>query len=291
MSLAKDEVGAIRQLAFESLGDLDAAVALPLLIAGFDDRDMGARQAAVQSAARVAPEEAKQAIVALLEDLRPDMRFQAVVELARLRVSPELIAAKLSDGDPEVRAVTARSLAALGARSHCDDIARLLDDSSSATRVEATLALAALGDRGAIEPLRHHLMHRDTMFEAASALGELQATEATEELAALASRTFLSPIIKAAAAGALVRLGDRRGTETLRAILRSWRIEARSFAIVLAGELELVELADDLVALLQSRRRFDRSAMKATLTRLAPQSVTATKALESLAEFGDNRDA
>ncbi len=288
LSLAHDSVGAIRRLAFESLGKLENAAALPALVAGFGDRDPSARQAAVQAAARVAPNEAKAVIEPLLDDIRADMRFQSVVALAGLEVVPGVIAARLTDADSEVRAITARSLGMLDARAYADAIAKLLSDPAPAARLEATLALAAFGDRRAIEPLRRALQHRDTMFEAATALGELKATEAREDLAQLAGRRFVSPILRAAAAGALVRLGDPRGAASLGTILRSWRIEARSFAITLVGELDLIELLDDLIALAHCRRRYDVETMKAVLARFSGRSAAAKKALESLADFGDN---
>lgn len=288
LSLAHDPVGEIRRLAFESLGELRDTAALPVLVAGFDDRDPSARQAAVQAAVRVAPGEAKDVIEPLLDDIRADMRFQAVVALAQLNVTPDVIAGRLTDTDAEVRAITARSLGVLDARRHADAVARLVHDPSPGTRFEATLTLAGFGDRRAIEPLRRALQHRDTMFEAATALGELKATEAREELAQLAGRRFISPILRAAAAGALLQLGDPRGVDALRAILRSWRIEARSFAAGLVGELEVTELLDDLIALARSRRRYDVGTMKASLACFAGKSAAADKALESLADIGEN---
>ncbi len=52
--LAKDQVGAVREAAYESLGALAAMEGLATLQEAFDDEHMGARQAAVLASGRIA---------------------------------------------------------------------------------------------------------------------------------------------------------------------------------------------------------------------------------------------
>ena len=85
--LAKDEIGAVREAAYESLGILVATGALGTLLNAFDDQHMSARQAAVLAAGRVAPEESLDAIAALLDDARPEMRFSAIWGISKVTTS------------------------------------------------------------------------------------------------------------------------------------------------------------------------------------------------------------
>ncbi|MBW2374885.1 MAG: hypothetical protein JRF55_02690, partial [Deltaproteobacteria bacterium] len=84
------------------------------------------------------------------------------------------------------------------------------------------------------------------------------------------------------AARALVRLGDPAGIEVLRKLVRSWRIEARQYAVQLVGELELTALVPDLARALRRARRAERPVYETTLEQLAPKSDAAKALLASL---------
>jgi HEAT repeat protein len=283
LTLTTDPVGAVREVAYEAVGELGAREALPRLLEAFGDAHVGARQAAVLAAGRVAPSEAAEAIEALLEDNRPEMRFSAIWTLSRFgNARREHLSLGLNDTDEEVRLLTIECIGELSGKSHAEAIAALLEDPSSPVRFAAASALAALGDSRGAPTLRAALTSADRAFDAAIGLGNLEDHASLEELAALARRRFGSPILRAAAARALVRLGDPLGARVIGGILRSWRIEARQYAVQLVGELGLVSLLPDLAKALRRSADTEQPVYEATLEQLAPQSPEARALLASM---------
>ena len=283
LTLAKDDVGAVREAAYESLGALAAMEGLGTLLDGFDDQHMGARQAAVLAAGRVAPEEGVDAIAALLDDSRPEMRFSAIWTLSYLGAGhADRIAGGLSDEDEEVRLLAVQCLGDLGATGDVDAVAGLLEDPSDAVRFAAATALAALGDTRAAPTLRAALSRPDRAFPAAIGLGDLGDRDSLGALTRLANHRWRSPILRAAAARALIRLGDPAGIEVIRKIVRSWRIEARQYAVQLVGDLGLTSLVPDLARAFRRSRKAERPVYEATLEQLAPKSAEAKALLASL---------
>ena len=68
----------------------------------------------------------------------------------------------------------------------------------------------------------------------------------------------------------------------IRKIVRSWRIEARQYAVQLVGELGLTSLVPDLARALKRSRKTERPVYETTLEQLAPKSTEATALLASL---------
>ncbi len=283
LSLARDEVGAVREAAFESLGALGAREGLSALLEAFDDEHTGARQTAVLAVGRVAPDAGIDAIAALLEDPRPEMRFSAIWTLSYLGAEQsERVAAALDDRDAEVRTLAIQCLGELGATGKVDAIARCLDDASDSVRFAAATSLASLGDARGASTLRASLSEPDRAFAAAVGLGDLADRDSLAALTRLAKHRWRSPILRAAAARALVRLGDPAGTEVIRRIVRSWRIEARQYGVELVGELGLTSLLPDVTRALRKSRKAERPVYETTLEQLAPKSERAKALLASL---------
>jgi HEAT repeat protein len=276
-------MGAVREAAYESLGILGAAESLSILHEAFEDVHMGARQAAVLAAGRVAPEEGTDAIASLLRDTRPEMRFAAIWTLSCLGADhSDRIAEGLMDQDEEVRLLSVQCLGELGASGSADALAGLLGDPSDAVRFAAATALAALGDARGARVLRTALARPDRAFPASIGLGDLEDHDSRGALTRLAQHPWRSPILRAAAARALVRLGDPAGIEVIRKIVRSWRIEARQYAVQLVGELGLIQLVPDLARALRKSKDAERSVYETTLEQLAPTSMEARALLASL---------
>ncbi|MGD8605916.1 MAG: HEAT repeat domain-containing protein [Myxococcales bacterium] len=288
LALAEDPVGTVREAAFESLGVLEAKEGLSFLIEAFEDPHAGARQAAVLAAGRVAPERGADAIMRLLDDPRPEMRFAAIWTLSSLgEAHAPAVAQGLEDPDEELRLVALQCLGDLGANDYVDSMARLLDDPAHAVRFGAASALAALGDRRGASTLRAALRRSDLAFPAAIGLGDLADHDSADELRRLAQHRWRSPILRAAAARALVRLGDPLGIAVIRRLVRSWRIEARQYAVQLVGELGLTMLIPDLARALKRSRKAERPVYEATLEELASQSPEAVALLAHLRQ-GDH---
>jgi len=283
LALARDEVGAVREAAYESLGTLAATEGLSTVLDAFEDEHRGARQAAVLAVGRIAPEEGADAVAALLDDARPEMRFSAIWTLSHLGLEHSgRIADGLRDDDAEVRLLAVQCLGELGANGNVDAIAELLQDPSDAVRFAAATALAALGDARGAPALRAALARADRAFPAAIGLGDLEDRESLAALTHLAKHRWRSPILRAAAARALVRLGDPAGIEVIRKIVRSQRIEARQYGIQLVGELGLTALVPDLARALRRSRKAERPVYETTLEQLAPKSAEAKALLASL---------
>lgn len=290
--ILEDESGPLRQAAAESLGELGLPSSLAMVLAALRDPHAGVRQAAITAAARIGGDDARKSLVALLEDRRPEMRFQAVHVLPL--VDPgglgRLIAC-LEDDDAEVRAAAAQVLGEHGVSSAADALAERLEDPSLDVTNAAALALAELDDDRGAATLRACLEHRAIGIEAALALGKLGVVDATEQLADLAGR-FLAPLpLKAAASASLHRLGDPRGVDGLRAVLTAFRADGRSFAAMLAGDLGVHELAPELAMLVRRPRGIDPGALAQALARLSDASPVAAEALGALMARGDSAGA
>lgn len=281
--LSRDADGAVRAAAFESLGMLQASEGASILVEAFDDPHPGARQAAVLAFGRIAPEQSVGAITALLGDSRPEMRFSAVWTLSSLGPTHSAaIAGALNDEDPEVRVLAAQCLGDLEAADHADAISALLDDAFEGARFAGASALAALGDPRGAPTLRAALSRPDRAFPAAIGLGDLEDQASHAELARLAKHRWRSPILRAAAARALVRMNDPGGEEIIRKMVRSWRIEARQYAVQLVGELGLTSLVPDLARAFRRSRKAERPVYETTLEQLAPKSLKAKALLASI---------
>lgn len=280
--LADDAHGGVRAIALESLGELAASRAKGAALDAFDDEYPPARQAAVLAYGRIDPGGADSVIAPLLDDARPDVRFSAVWTLSHLgSAHASSIVRALDDEDPEVRILSLQCLADLDARVHCDDVARLLVDPEDEVRFAAAVALASLRDDRGADALRTSLTHPARGFHAAVGLGDLEDAKSHDALLRLSRHPLRSPILRAAAARGLVRLGDRRGTEVLRKLVRSWRIEARQYAIQLVGELELTELVPDLARGYRKSSEGERATYEAAFERLSPKSAEARALLAS----------
>ncbi len=283
--LADDADATVRGAAIASLGRLGDERALEVVLGRFDDGDPMVRQIALIAAADLGDDRAIPALTRALRHERPDMRFQALASLAVL--APDQAAAPLAklagDPDEEVRAHLADVLGSLERREAGPTLAQLLDDGSISVRRAAAIALARIGDDRGAAALIEALDDKERVFEAAWALGELRVEGAREPLFKVAQSVLKPLATKAAAAAALVRLGDRRGVPLLRAVLRAFRSDARSYAVELVGELGLAVLADDVAALAKRPRGADPVVVAKTLGKLAAESPRAREALVAMA--------
>ncbi|MFW6050363.1 MAG: HEAT repeat domain-containing protein [Myxococcota bacterium] len=234
--LAADPVGPVRAVAVEGLGHVGGAGAAEAVRNAFDDPDATVRQQAVLAAARLGDVEP---VRRALEDPRPEMRFQAAGAFAALRPEEALPALRplVADGDPEVRTAAVEAMGGLGTEAR-GSLAPALGDPSPEVRWAAAVALAELGDDRGAGVLRANLTDRDRVVDAAEALGRLGIREARDDLRALTRRWWISPLVRAAAAGALARMGDPLGERTLHRIVRAWRPDGRAYAARILADLE-----------------------------------------------------
>ena len=212
------------------------------ILTTIEDAAPNVREAAVIATASIGGPRAAEALTEALQSPHPEVRFQATMGLAELvgQDAASTLMPLLHDDDAEVRMHAATALRLTHDRMAADPLAIALDDPSEAVRIEAALTLATLGDRRGANRLREALRHREYAVDAALALGDLGATEATDDLARLAkARWFRSPLVRAAASASLARWGDDRGVTSLRGLLRSTRPETRAFTQELVDRYEI----------------------------------------------------
>lgn len=283
--LFDDELAPIREAALEAAAELSlprfCEPASRLLV---DDPHVGVRHAAACVLGALGGGAAHERLVEASADPRADVRFSAIVGLGLLAdpVDTEILLPRLGDEDAEVRAISADALGVLGALDAQDAIAALLADPCPEPSRSAALALAKLGDVRAIPRLRQLIGERDWALDAIVALGSLGAEEARDDLAYLSGRFFGNQIIKAAAAASLYQLGDPRGEEGLRSVLRAFRPDGRGYAVERVGELGIASLGEELAALARRPRGVDPVALAQALARIEPASEPARQALARL---------
>ena len=288
-SLVRDPYPPIRAEVIEALGDQADVSSLHAILEAFEDPVPQVREVALIAAAKLGDPRAIPAIRRALRSVHPEVRFQALESLAELAPEEAAVAAPplLSDPDPRVRGNAACALATAEAVGSADDIAELLKDASAETRLEAANALARLRDRRAIPELRGKIRDPRHALDAISWLASLDAEEAIPDLVAV-TNSFLAPlVIKAAAAGALTKLGDSRGAEALGGVLRAWRSEGRDYAVELIGSLGLVSFAGDLIALMTRPRGADPVVVLRALRALSDRSAAARMCLQHYVDRSD----
>lgn len=256
------------------------------------------REIATIALGQLGGERCHRMLLKALASEHPAVRFQALAGYVETSASadPGRVIALLSDDDAEVRGQAARALATLLAaapNAKPQLIAALkgaLADGNARARAEAALALAKLGDASGSDQLGAALEDLTLRGEVLEAIAALSLTRYAEVIARLARNVFTSPFDRVAIARVLVRLGDARGAELLRAALAGFRALPRVLAVQAIGELGLRELASEVAKLAERPRGVDASTLVGALGALAAVSPEARPALELLAR-GRGRSA
>lgn len=225
----------------------EAAEALRVLL---DDELGPIRAAAARALGELGAASAREALTAALDDPHVEVREAALAAAARLDPEPTWLEARLTDPRPELRFEAVVALAEhLPARA-VEALPACLEDDDAAVRAAAARSLGVLGaetDPGA----------RDD--------------ETTRD--ALAARLDDAHAVRAEAALALARLGDRRARPVLARLVGD-RASGRPYAIEAAEALGSLEPTPETVeALADVAERFFtpllvRAAVGAALARL-----------------------
>ena len=238
-----DAAHIIVELALESRDRADElAGLLPRLL---DDKDDRVRRAGVALAAVVLPpEEAETLFANRMKDESVEVRVESVGQLADLArpSSRGLFAAAMQDPAFTVRFEGARGMAALHHPAGVDVLIEALR--KDAFRFRALSALAELGDRSAIEPIRR-----------------------------IHTRFLMNPWERTQAAGALVRLGETSAGGWLMERVQRKRGSDRPMAVELIGELKLPGAKERLLQILGDPKDGSRGAAARALGRLGDPSV------------------
>jgi HEAT repeat protein len=304
--LVHDKDARVRGAALRALTELgDVRTAQPLL-AALQDPDEQARELALLGVAQLPAEIALEPLLAATSSGHPELRFQAIGALTT--IAPERAVGHIErlvrDVDARVRAAAVQAAAELDlahpelAASLHAALAAALNDPDRRVRGEAALLFARRGDGRAADALRGALEDPELVLPALDAAPKLDDARLRERIQALALKLLGPRLVVAAAARALLRMNDARGIDTLRAVLRAWRGDGRTFAVETAGELCLWPLLPELIELAGRPRGSDRLVLVKALGRFAasgagqsPDALTARAALQKLALRDDEAGA
>lgn len=123
-----------------------------------------------------------------LADPSFNVRYEAIISMARTRAGPRLIEAlvEVLDGDePDLSVAAAWALGRMGARGAVPSLRKALDSGYPLLRARSARALAALDDAQIAPQLQRHLAleeEQGVRIALASALGALRATDAAPEI-------------------------------------------------------------------------------------------------------------
>lgn len=275
----------VRATALESLAQIGEAETISDLLICLNDAEATVQAAAVKALTELGGDKAKAPLEKALDSPHPEVRFQAVVGYAQL-VGAEAAPAVLrlmKDADPEVRANATAAMGLIASSSQIDNIKEALKDPEMMVRWQAALALARRGERAAARVLREALDDPDAILEALDGIAAIRDLDAADAVAALAQGARKPWAVRAAAGKTLHQLGDPRGIDTLREVLTAWNSEARSYAVEIAGDLEITELAAELRNLARRPRDIDLEILEQALKRLSSRSPDAADGLTLLA--------
>ena len=149
----------------------------------------------------------------------PGVRAYAALEMGRhgLREAGKELVVALRDGVPEVRCAAADALGRIHYDQAIPHLIECLDDPDPSVQVEAAQALGGLKAAEGVRALIAHIDHDDPVLTpvVVAALGDIGARSAVPQLSALLKDNKANVKARAAAAGALGRLKDKRGLAAL----------------------------------------------------------------------------
>ncbi len=224
-------------LALGELRDMEAVEDLIDAILG--DGHPLPRQAAVIALGLIGDPRATKALIRMLKEASPDVRFQAATSL--LQVNPAKAAGPLrhalKDEDAEVRASAAAAMGDLGDPRDGDRLVPLLEDPVPEVQIEAAVSLARLGDLRGTPVLIEALDRGETRYLAAEHLYLCPDPTAVPQLKRLLGRWLTPALLKVWLAGSLIRMGDKEAEQDLRKSLTSRRSMVRGLTIEVMGDL------------------------------------------------------
>ena len=196
------------------------------------------RVTAAEALARLAPDQRERAAEALrprLADPSPDVRYAVALAIGRLGDRDALapLCDMLDDPEPMPRQAAAVALGEIGDPRAFSPLCDALRAGETDLRFQAVTAISLVNPAAAAAPLREAMADEDpdVRGSAAAALGDLHHDEARDGLAELASADA-DRQVRLEAALSLARLGDRRGTRALVAML-----EDRQYGVLAAEHL------------------------------------------------------
>jgi HEAT repeat protein len=221
---------------------------------------------------------------ALLQDADEEVRRAGVALSALHAGKPEALASRLGpalgDASASVRMEAVGQLADAASAELRPLLAVALGDAAFRVRFEAARGLAALHHPAGLDVLVEGLEESNLRFRAIGALAELGDRRALAPLRRLFARWGLSPFEKTQTAGALALFGDETGRAHLLSRLKRRGALDHPLAAELCGEAGVLEAEEALLHILEDVRDKAQGAAARALGRLA--SAKAGPLLEGL---------
>jgi|APLak6261679142_1056127.scaffolds.fasta_scaffold00108_22 HEAT repeat protein len=223
------------------------------------------------------------AVVRLLADAQDEVRCAGLALAAEVLApveAKEILARHLTDAVVRVRVEAAGRLADLALPESRGSLAAALQDAALAVRFEAARGMVALEHAAGFDVLVEALADGDLRFRAAAALAQLGKKEAIEPLKRTFSGWFVPAFDKTQLAGALAVLGDADGVAHLfKRAGRKWTMD-RAMAVELLGEVKAPGAKERLLEILRDVDDPARGTAARSLGRLG--DLTAEPALVAL---------
>ncbi len=243
----------VRRVSAEILGDISSPVATPALVHALSDPDVSVRVASLRGLAHTATASALPEITNCLRDPEPEVRRWALDALGQLGGSSGAIVrnveALLSDADALVRCRAALTLARLG--PHEEVSPRWLHGAMATRHGDARRTLQRMAD----DP------DPQVRVSALEALGECAEKDTFDLVFAGLSDPHAPPVIRRAAAAALVRIDPQRALQPL---IRALNDDDRAVREALAAALgQIGEAALEPVVAALSNPSYEDAALRA----------------------------
>jgi HEAT repeat protein len=287
-ALLRDSSAECRAEAAVALADADASESRDVLLAALEDQSLRVRQMTLLSLGEIANADDSEVITrvrSLLAAPEAALRFQALVALDALcpELAPAAIEAASGDSDDEVRTMAFR-LAEARFPADVSAPAGLLEAAHAAlerhaplVRATAALFLAARGDGSGASVLLDLIDGRVRAAsgeEVQAAIDAVVALKLESARRALVFRAFgifgvRSDPIAWHACVALAKMGDERARAAILKGLDAWTHQARTFAVVAAGEAGIAEARSQIEAFRADPRRAAPEAVEAALRALS----------------------
>lgn len=211
-------------------------------------------------------ERALSSLTHLSKSANPVVRANAIEAASKVPSrTTDIIRTGLSDSSPGVRSVAAVAAARANIAAVLPQVRPLVDDSNDFVRLSARFALAKMGESVDITPIGRAMLESDSVrirSHAAFLIGELgnptaiaMLRDATQNRARTASKEE-NRLFDLQAAEAMVKLGDQKQVQVLRAALfpsRPEDLEATALASQILGQLKDQGSVDRLIYLSEYR--------------------------------------
>ena len=264
----------IQAAAAEYCGHQKCSEALDKLLAFLEHPVEGVRLEAVKALGRIGDTKATGPLIARLNDSSEQIRLEAVRSIGGTGDprAVQVLSVATGDQNPDVAAAAVNALAKIGGDEALDEFIYLLDKTDDRIQTYVARELSEICDERALEVLLRSLDDSDTSSHAMNGLVRI-GEPAVEPLIALFPEGRARDFVRARAAEALGKIGDRRALEPLIATLGEKDTLLRDKAIEALSCLDDARAIEPLIKVLRTCRPKTLDTIRTALINLSPHSI------------------